>query len=401
MWGIIILVVSGLFGTYLFRLFFKPYNYVKHLTDAQISLGMNPVLRKRGNLPDPYPNSWFRILFSHEVKQNEIKPVNCLGQHLIVFRDRRNEVKCLDAYCPHLGADLSQGKIIDSCIECPFHGWRFDGNGKCTHIPYCQTIPDIAKVKTWHVIEVCGMILLWNYVPSGDGMKLTEPDTPLWKAPFIVDNGISTKSEYLPEGGTKYIFHGSSEHQVVAHIQEIPENGPDTAHLNIIHKPFMHSWLPFINHEWSANWTPGENEKWLAFMKLKQCMKIHNKVIPGTTIDVSITQIGPGLVELSFLTIFGKVIIVESVTPIAPLLQKIGHVVYAEKKIPRFIAKFILNGLVLQLERDVSIWNKKQYLSKPLVVKTDGPILQYRRWIQQFYSHIPSEDNIKQSEIAW
>lgn len=44
----------------------------------------------------------------------------------------------VDAYCPHLGADLAAGgRVVGSCIECPFHGWRFRGeDGKCTHIPY-------------------------------------------------------------------------------------------------------------------------------------------------------------------------------------------------------------------------------------------------------------------------
>jgi cholesterol 7-desaturase len=379
MWGVIFITICTIISTYLFRLFFKPYNNIRHLNNTQLSLAMNPILRKRGALPQPYPNSWFRLLFSHEVKQNEIKSVNCLGQHLIVFRDKQNKIKCLDAYCPHLGADLSQGKIVDSCVECPFHGWRFDENGKCAHIPYCQNIPDIAKIKTWHVIEVSGMILLWHHADS---------PIPLWEAPLIADN----------KDNINYIFHGSSEHHVTAHIQEIPENGPDTAHLNFIHKPFMYSWVPLINHQWDATWIPGENEnKHLAFMQVKQCMKIFNRIIPTTTINVSITQIGPGLVQLCFSTIFGKLIIVESVTPIAPLLQKIGHVVYAEKKLPRFMAKFLLHGLTLQLERDILIWNKKQYLNKPLVVKTDGPILQYRRWIQQFYS----TNSLKIDEISW
>ena len=44
----------------------------------------------------------------------------------------------LDAYCPHMGANLGAGgQVKGDCIECPFHGWQFRGeDGQCVHIPY-------------------------------------------------------------------------------------------------------------------------------------------------------------------------------------------------------------------------------------------------------------------------
>jgi len=60
-----------------------------------------------------------------------------VGQELAVFRDDRGTVHILDAYCPHLGANMAiGGRVKGSCLECPFHAWRFDGEtGKCTDIP--------------------------------------------------------------------------------------------------------------------------------------------------------------------------------------------------------------------------------------------------------------------------
>lgn len=59
------------------------------------------------------------------------------GLELAVFRDAYGEVHALDAYCPHLGANLAVGgKVKGKCLECPFHAWRFNGeDGRCTHIP--------------------------------------------------------------------------------------------------------------------------------------------------------------------------------------------------------------------------------------------------------------------------
>jgi cholesterol 7-dehydrogenase len=51
-----------------------------------------------------------------------VKRVTCLGQHLVLFRTEKDEAKVLDAYCPHMGADLGVGgKVVGDCIECPFH----------------------------------------------------------------------------------------------------------------------------------------------------------------------------------------------------------------------------------------------------------------------------------------
>ena len=53
----------------------------------------------------------------------------------------RGIVRIVDAYCPHLGANMAAGgKVVRSdCLECPFHGWKFDGEtGKLVDIPYSK-----------------------------------------------------------------------------------------------------------------------------------------------------------------------------------------------------------------------------------------------------------------------
>ena len=55
-----------------------------------------------------------------------------------MYRGQNNEVYAVDAYCPHLGANLGIGGTVkDNCLRCPFHGWLFEGkDGKCVEIPY-------------------------------------------------------------------------------------------------------------------------------------------------------------------------------------------------------------------------------------------------------------------------
>lgn len=63
------------------------------------------------------------------------------GEHFAVFRNTNGVVRVLDAYCPHLGADMAAGGRVvnEDCLQCPFHGWTFSGStGKCVDIPYTK-----------------------------------------------------------------------------------------------------------------------------------------------------------------------------------------------------------------------------------------------------------------------
>ncbi len=68
---------------------------------------------------------------------------------MAVFRGHNGEAYVVDAYCPHLGANLAVGgRVVGSCIECPFHGWQFQGSdGKCVRIPYAEkgTLKAVSK----------------------------------------------------------------------------------------------------------------------------------------------------------------------------------------------------------------------------------------------------------------
>jgi aminopyrrolnitrin oxygenase len=57
--------------------------------------------------------------------------VHLCGRELVVFRGQDGRVGALDARCPHLGSNLTAGRVIRDCIECPYHHFRFDREGVC------------------------------------------------------------------------------------------------------------------------------------------------------------------------------------------------------------------------------------------------------------------------------
>lgn len=68
------------------------------------------------------------------------KSVFLPGEQVAVFRGTEGKAYVVDAYCPHLGANLAVGgRVVGQSIECPFHGWQFRGeDGKCVRIPYAE-----------------------------------------------------------------------------------------------------------------------------------------------------------------------------------------------------------------------------------------------------------------------
>lgn len=58
------------------------------------------------------------------------------GRNIAYFRGEDGVVYAIHPYCAHMGANLGVGGKVKhtSCIECPFHGWTFDGKtGTCVN----------------------------------------------------------------------------------------------------------------------------------------------------------------------------------------------------------------------------------------------------------------------------
>lgn len=186
-----------------------------------------------------------------------------------------------------------------------------------------------------------------SYKDESGVRRLTPLQPAEWEIPLI-------------PGMEGWRFHGGVSHEIACALQEIPENGADVAHLDYVHGDFLLSWLTPLKHTWSANWDPqSEPEGHIAKLKLTQQVSLFGFKLPLTALDSHINQVGPALVHLIFPTPFGKVCVIETVTPVIHTLQRAQNVVWAEPTVPRFFAKVFLMGLVVQFERDMPIWNYK------------------------------------------
>lgn len=87
-------------------------------------------------------------------------PVRVLGQDLVLWRGPGGPA-AFDDRCPHRGAALSLGRVVDGHLQCAYHGWCFDGAGACTRIPALPGFvpPPGHAARPWQVARQHG--LLW------------------------------------------------------------------------------------------------------------------------------------------------------------------------------------------------------------------------------------------------
>ncbi len=110
------------------------------------------------------PNQWYAILESIEVKKGKIYGVTRMGEKLVAWRDRQGRVTVMSDHCPHRGVALSEGILIDGCIQCPFHGFEYDASGVCRLVPANgrdAEPPKALHVKTYQAREAHGLIYIW------------------------------------------------------------------------------------------------------------------------------------------------------------------------------------------------------------------------------------------------
>ncbi|UMM35529.1 hypothetical protein L5515_008105 [Caenorhabditis briggsae] len=382
---------------YLTHITLKPLNRIRRLGDVGLFFGKPELtgfyrerqlerlklLRRTGDLPPVFPNGWYCVCESEKLQKNQIMEITILGQFLSLIRSESGTVYITDSYCPHIGANFNiGGRVVrDNCIQCPFHGWIFSAEtGKCVEVPYDEgRIPEQAKVTTWPCIERNNNIYLWYHC---DGVE------PEWQIPEITE---------ITEGLWK--LGGRTEHELMCHIQEVPENGADIAHLNYLHKSApeitngsdiiktdLSDPQPAVQHVWDGKWeVKSEEDKYCGVMHLNQFMTIWGYKVPLTSSKLVAEQHGPGIVHMLFdFGIWGKGVVFQTVTPEEPLLQRVRFRIFSN--IPWFFVKFFMTVEAMQFERDVFIWSNKKYIKSPLLVKNDGPIQKHRRWFSQFYT---------------
>lgn len=160
----------------------------------------------------------------------------------------------------------------------------------------------------------------------------------------------------LPQPKTmKYL--GKAVHAIECHIAEVPENGPDLAHVKYLHRPFGFG-IEALTYEFHLDWDYDEGDPYKSIMKAYHTLHWFGFKVPFTTVGGDINQHGPSFVQFDLVLPGGAhFFFMQSVTPVNPMLQEVRHIYYIPKLMPVWFGKFLAKTMIHQVERDIKIWN--------------------------------------------
>ncbi|GAA1013227.1 (2Fe-2S)-binding protein [Acrocarpospora pleiomorpha] len=113
----------------------------------------------RAKAEDAMRRSWFPV--ARSVDLTSPHQATLLGERLSVYRTASGRPVVHQRRCPHRGGDLSAGVVHGEDIACPYHGWRFSADGRCTTVPSLadqSKIPPKCHIKTYPAVERYGHV---------------------------------------------------------------------------------------------------------------------------------------------------------------------------------------------------------------------------------------------------
>lgn len=125
------------------------------------------------------PGQWTPVIPLSDFTANP-QAVTVAGESVVLFRDTEGQVQALLDQCPHRGAALSLGTVMDDgSLQCRYHGWRFDGRGRCRKVPLNDlNASALRKLSAFAVParELAGAV--WIYTAVAAGSDMPEPSLP-------------------------------------------------------------------------------------------------------------------------------------------------------------------------------------------------------------------------------
>ncbi len=307
--------------------------------------------------PFPVPFGWYQIAWPSDIEPGEVKPLFYFERDLVFWRDQEGGYHLQDAVCPHLGGHLGHGGHVENCeIMCPFHGWRFDAEGRNSKIPYSERVNRAARLRTYPVIERNGIIMAW-YHPFEEDPKWEIPEIPEFNDPERFSEAVG-RSFLIP-----------------AAWQEIAENSVDSAHFRYVHNTDV---VPEV--------TSYTQDGPFASVRSLQKFPTPRGVVDGR---IDIDQYGPGFSVIRFSGIVDTVLMGCNLPVTSDECQmRFTFTVrkLADEAMTSSVGEAFVAEVSQQIVEDLPIWRYKAHLTKPALADVDGPYMKFRSWASQFYA---------------
>jgi len=322
----------------------------------------------QGTAPERFARGWHCLGLASAFGDGKPHGIEAFGTKLVVWQDTHGDLQVLDGYCRHMGGDLTQGSVKGDEVACPFHDWRWGGDGKCKAIPYARRVPLRARTQKYPTAIRNGQLLIWHDTEGSEAdHDILPPELP----------GVGT-DEYTDWSWEVVPIQDS-------HCRELIDNVVDMAHFYYVHFSFPTSFRNVFEGHVATQYMESKGRPDMSggygdadlFLKSEATYYGPSYMINWLDVDYK-----------GFET---EVILINCHIPTGPdsFTLQYGITVKKPEGIDEPTAQFIagkyaemFGGGFLQ---DVHIWKNKVPVQNPLLCEEDGPVYQLRRWYEQFY----------------
>jgi 3-ketosteroid 9alpha-monooxygenase subunit A len=338
-----------------------------------------------GAPPARFARGWHCLGLADSFRDGKPHAVEAFGTKLVVFGTEDGKLNVLDGYCRHMGGDLTQGTVKGNTVACPFHDWRWAGNGRCVEIPYAKRVPLRARTRSWITMEENKQLFVWND-PQGNPPP-EHVTIPRIDAAFSDEWSNWTWDSVVIDG---------------ANCREIIDNVVDMAHFFYIHFAFP---------TYFKNVMEGHIASQYLTTRGRPDVAMGSNYTGDVEVRSEASYYGPSYM-IDYLWNDYKGLEIETVLinchyPISPTSFRLqwGAIV---KKLPGVsdehadkIARKFARGIGVGFMQDVEIWQNKTRIDNPLLCEEDGPVYQLRRWYEQFYVDVEdvTDDMVRRFEF--
>jgi vanillate O-demethylase monooxygenase subunit len=157
-------------------------------------------------------NAWYVACMPDEIREKPLGRKIC-EQSMVIYRDGDGQVTALEDFCPHRGAALSLGKVIDGQLVCGYHGLVMGCDGRPVAMPG-QRVRGFPGIRRFPAVERSGYIWVW----PGDADK-ADPA-------LIIDAPWRDNPEWAHGGG---VYHVKCDYRLMI------DNLMDLTHETYVH----------------------------------------------------------------------------------------------------------------------------------------------------------------------
>ena len=328
-------------------------------------------------LPSPFPEGWYFIASRRDLVKAGLIQKTWMGENIIAWADGDGRVCVAGAYCPHLGSDLGPaagGRIRNGQLVCPFHGYEYDATGQCVATPYADP-PKTARLRVFETQDVAGLIFAWWGIGGRVPQWELHPDPP-------ANDGWSN--------------HAIRTIRFPGHPQETTENSVDLAHLRYVHgygnvERVEKVIVDGAYLESRFNFRTVRRFAKFARLSLETSANTLVSGLGYSFVDIQERSIGMDMRLWVLATPVDGTLIDLSLVSQVREIRRPKRLVAGLGFLPRRLRAPIMNRFIAAFQhrdvlRDVVIWSRKRFVSRPRLCRSDGEIMPFRTYCAQFYA---------------